>query len=90
MASDDIKYTTDATANVSPVERHHPLTVDDLERRLAVLKAAGVREYHDGADGVKIAFERPQQPRQKPNDPYIQELQELAAQVRAEQEGAGG
>jgi hypothetical protein len=57
--------TTTATAPVSPVSQADPTlllqpsTVEDLEKRLAVLKNAGVREYQDGR--IHLLFERPQQ-----------------------------
>lgn len=51
--------TADATAPVTPVPSTQPTPVEDLEKRLAVLKASGVREYQDGP--MHILFERPQQ-----------------------------
>ena len=50
---------TDATATVQTVQPTCPSSVEDLTKRLAALKNAGVREYSD--NGLHILFERPRQ-----------------------------
>lgn len=54
--SSDTEYVT--TPSVTAPAYPQPSSVEDLEKRLRVLREAKVREYHDG--GIRIAFERPQ------------------------------
>lgn len=54
--SSDTEYVT--TPSVAAPAYPQPSSVEDLEKRLRVLREAKVREYHDG--GLRIAFERPQ------------------------------
>lgn len=72
----------DATEPVVTVNNAVPSTVEDLERRLSVLKTAGVREYHDA--GVHILFERP------PRKEEPSEIERLLAAAEAERRLAGG
>lgn len=67
--------TSDATAPVvTTTANMQPTSVEDLEKRLAVLKAAGVREYVDG--GLHVLFERPQPKREKTIDELIVEAEQ--------------
>jgi hypothetical protein len=72
----------DATAPVVATQAQHPSTVEDLERRLAVLKTAGVREYQDG--GIHVLFERP------PRKEEMSEIDILMAAAERERVAAGG
>jgi hypothetical protein len=75
--------TADVTAPVQPAAQSPvPLSVSDLEQRLAVLKSAGVREYQDG--GVHILFERPK-PREE-----IDPIRALELAAQAERIASGG
>jgi len=74
--------TADATAPVSPATMQ-PTTVEDLERRLVVLKTAGVREYQDG--GLHILFERPQQRHEEENP-----IERLVRRMEEERVAHGG
>lgn len=74
----------EATAPVATVTNQNPLPVEDLERRLALLKAAGVREYHDV--GVKIAFE----PKRQQPAGQDELVAQVMAMVEQERETNGG
>jgi hypothetical protein len=39
---------------IETTTRQQPMSLDDLEKRLALLTGAGVRQYEDG--GLRIAF----------------------------------
>lgn len=70
--------TADSTAPIAAALAMQPTPIEDLEKRLAVLKAAGVREYADGQ--IHILFERP--PRQQEGA----DLAERFARFQMEQE----
>lgn len=78
MESSKVEYVTDASGTPPTTTAYpQPTPVEDLEKRLRVLRDAKVREYHDG--GIRIAFERPQ--RMDEAD-MLEHLQQMAEQER--------